>query len=111
MIFSSNGRLVFRVEFVVSQRIDSWSDYSKRGCGILSYPPTPPFPSAKAIQEAVRVLEGKEGKEIIANYMVDLLTRRGYLLDKQINAVDEEHKREGGCHEKLLKKRLEYRRS
>jgi len=43
--------------------------------------------------------------------MIDLLTRSGYLLDKQINSVEEKHKAEGGYKENLLKKRLNYRNS
>ena len=53
----------------------------------------------------------KEGIEAVVNYLIDLLTRSGYLLDKQINAVEEKHQKEGGYREKLLRKRLEYRKS
>jgi four helix bundle suffix protein len=56
-------------------------------------------------------LGGLEGIEIVANYMIDLLTRSGYLLDKQINAVEDKHRTEGGYRENLLKKRLEYRKT
>ena len=31
------------------------------------------------------------------------------LIDKQINAVEEKHQKEGGYNEKLLRKRLEYK--
>ncbi len=71
----------------------------------------PPRPSAKAVQEALGGLEGREGLETVVNYLIDLLTRSGYLLDRQINAVEEKHQREGGYSEKLLRKRLEYKRS
>jgi four helix bundle suffix protein len=47
----------------------------------------------------------------VVNYLIDLLTRSGYLLDRQINAVEEKHQREGGYRENLLKKRLEYKKS
>lgn len=75
-----------------------------------SNPSTPPRPSVKAVQEVLGGLEGKEGIEAVVNYLVDLLTRSGYLLDKQINAVEEKHQREGGYNEKLLKRRLDYKR-
>lgn len=41
----------------------------------------------------------------MVNYLIDLLTRSGYLLDKQINAIEDKHQREGGYNENLLKKR------
>lgn len=75
-----------------------------------SNPTTPPRPSVKTLTEALGGLEGKEGLETTVNYLVDLLTRSGYLLDRQIDAVEEKHQREGGYNEKLLKRRLEYRR-
>lgn len=52
----------------------------------------------------------KEEVEIIVNYLIDLLKRGGYLLDRQINAVEEKHTQEGGYSENLLRKRLEYRK-
>lgn len=55
-------------------------------------------------------LEGKEGIEAAVNYLIDLLTRSGYLLDRQIIVVEEKHQREGGYSENLFKKRLEYKR-
>ncbi len=55
--------------------------------------------------------EGREGLEEIVNYELDLLIRCGYLLDQQIRAVEKKHMEEGGYSEKLLRKRLEYRRS
>ena len=68
------------------------------------------------IKQALRshkqnIVEGKDGIEAVVNYLIDLLTRSGYLLDRQINAVEEKHQREGGYNENLLKKRLEYKRS
>ncbi len=52
----------------------------------------------------------REEVEIIINYLVDLLKRGGYLLDRQINAVEEKHRLEGGYSENLLKKRLQFKR-
>jgi four helix bundle suffix protein len=45
------------------------------------------------------------------NYEIDLLIRSGYLLDKQMNALEEKHTKEGGYNENLLKKRLSYRKT
>ncbi|MDP2637085.1 MAG: four helix bundle protein [bacterium] len=73
-----------------------------------SNPSTPSTPSVSTVLAAVG-LEGKEGLEAVVNYLVDLLVRSGYLLDRQINAVEERHRREGGYNEKLLRKRLEYK--
>ena len=73
--------------------------------------PTPSYPSVKAVTEVSGGLEGKEGIEAAVNYLIDLLTRCGYLLDKQINSVEEKHQKEGGYNEKLLRKRLEYKRA
>lgn len=74
-----------------------------------SNPPAPSHPSLLAVKKELGGLEGKEGLEAIVNYLIDLLTRSGYLLDRQINAVEEKHQREGGYRENLLKKRLEYK--
>lgn len=71
----------------------------------------PSAPSVRAVSEVLGGLEGREGLEAVVNYLVDLLTRSGYLLDKQINAVEEKHQREGGYKEKLLRKRLAYKKS
>lgn len=76
-----------------------------------SNPSTPSRPSVKAVSEVLGGLEGREGLEAGANYLVDLLTRSGYLLDRQINAVEEKHQKEGGYREKLFRKRLEHRQS
>lgn len=64
-----------------------------------------------AVLEVLGGLGGKEGIEGVVNYMIDLLTRSGYLLDRQITAVEEKHQKEGGYHENLLKKRLTYRKT
>lgn len=75
-----------------------------------STPSILPHPSATKIREVLGCIEGREGLAAITNYMIDVLTRAGYLMDKQINAVEEKHKREGGYRETLLKRRLEYRK-
>lgn len=72
--------------------------------------PIPSRPSVKAVSEALGGLGGKEEIETVVNYLVDILTRSGFLLDRQINAVEEKHRREGGYNENLLKKRLEHKR-
>jgi four helix bundle suffix protein len=56
-------------------------------------------------------IEGREGIEAVLNYLIDVITRGGYLLDKQIDAVEKKHETEGGYNENLLKKRLEYRKT
>lgn len=76
-----------------------------------SNPYNPPTPSCSSVLEVLGGLEGREGIEAITNYLVDLLTRSGYLLDKQINAVEEKHQKEGGYNENLLKKRLAFKKS
>lgn len=72
--------------------------------------PIPPFPSIVSVSEALGGFEGKEGVDATVNYLIDLLTRGGYLLDKQINAVEEKHQKEGGYNEKLLRNRLAYKK-
>lgn len=71
--------------------------------------PLPPFPSVSKIKEVLGGIEGREGLEAVINYLIDLIKRGGYLLDKQINSVEEKHKTEGGYNENLLKKRLAYK--
>ena len=68
-------------------------------------------PSVTNVHEVLGRLEGKEGLEAVVNYLIDLLIRSGYLLDRQINAVEDKHQREGGYNEKLLKRRLDFKRS
>lgn len=79
-----------------------------------SYPPNPSHPpNIASVKEILGVkgegLGGKEGIEGIVNYLIDILIRGGYLLDKQINAVEKKHETEGGYSENLLKKRLAYK--
>lgn len=103
------------------ERLDRWNRYDTRLKTLHqifenyqsnpSIPSTPSYPSVKKVQEVLGGLEGTEGIDAIVNYMVDLLTRSGYLLDKQINAVEEKHMQEGGYRENLLKKRLAYRKN
>lgn len=71
-------------------------------------PSIPPLPSLSLLKEKLGELEEREGIEAIVNYLVDLLTRSGYLLDQQIRAVEKRHETEGGYKENLLKKRLTY---
>lgn len=68
-------------------------------------------PSVTTVCEVLGGLEGREGIEAAVNYLVDLLIRSGYLLDRQMNAVEEKHQKEGGYSENLLKKRLAYKRA
>lgn len=75
-----------------------------------SNPSNSPLPCVKNVLGSLGGLKGKPAIEAIVNYMIDLLTRCGYLLDKQINAVEEKHRRTGGYRENLLNRRLEYRR-
>lgn len=65
--------------------------------------------SVAKVKEVFGGLEGKEELETILNYLIDLIKRGGYLLDKQINAIEEKHRVEGGYNENLLKKRLAYK--
>jgi len=44
------------------------------------------------------------------NYLIDLITRTNYLLDKQRRSLEEKFIKEGGYSEKLLQRRLNYRR-
>lgn len=74
-----------------------------------SNPPTPSNLSISAVKKELGGSEGREGLEAIVNYLVDLLVRSCYLLDRQINSVEEKHQREGGYRENLLKRRLEYK--
>jgi len=84
---------------------------------VLSYPSVPssnppPFPSVSLVLGTRRTRGTRWTRdeiEIIVNYLIDILTRCGYLLDKQINAVEEKHRTKGGYRENLLKKRLDYK--
>lgn len=81
--------------------------------GYPSYPSNssiPSHPSVKSVTAALGGLGGKEGIEAVANYLIDLIIRSGFLLDKQINAIEEKHQREGGYNEKLLQRRLTYKK-
>jgi len=51
----------------------------------------------------------REELEIVLNYLLDALIRCGYLLDKQINAIEKKHQTEGGYTEKLYRRRQAYR--
>lgn len=58
-------------------------------------PPIPPLPL--------------ESRELTVNIMIDLITRTCFLLDNQVRALMEKHKREGGFTEKLYRERKTYR--
>lgn len=75
-----------------------------------SIPSHPPNPSPGPRIEELGGLEGRDGLETTVNYLIDVLIRCGYLIDKQINAVEEKHRKEGGYRENLFKKRLEYKK-
>lgn len=50
--------------------------------GYPSYPSGPSYPSrpsVEAVAEVIGGLEGREGIEAVVNYLIDLLTRSGYL--------------------------------
>ncbi len=104
------------------ERLPHWGKYDSRlrklhqvfetyPSSISSNPSTPSHPSVNAVQEVLGALEGREGIETVVNYLIDLLIRSGYLLDRQMNAVEEKHMREGGYRENLLKKRMSFRNS
>lgn len=82
-----------------------------------SDPSCPPCPPCSSVLEALgtRGTRGtrwtREETEIIINYLIDLNTRSNYLIDRQMNAVEEKHQKEGGYNENLLKRRLEYKRN
>lgn len=82
---------------------------SFENCFSLSNPSNPPG-SFSILEEIRGKTEGNRRIETITNYLIDLLLRLGYLLDRQIRAVEKKHQTEGGYNENLLKKRLEYRR-
>jgi four helix bundle suffix protein len=62
------------------------------------------------LKEKLNVKVEKEAIEGTVNYIIDVLIRCGYLMDKLINALEEKHMKEGGYSENLLKKRLAYRK-
>lgn len=89
-----------------------------------SGPSNPSVPSCSSVLEALgtrrtRLHQGfggqarwtREETEIIVNYLIDLNTRSNYLIDRQIDAVEEKHRTEGGYNENLLKRRLEYKKN
>lgn len=85
-----------------------------------SFPSSPSLPQKATVSAVLKALgkegnrrirrgEGQEEIEIIANYIIDVLVRAGYVLDRQIDAVEKKHEQEGGYNENLLRKRLAYR--
>ena len=102
------------------ERLSRWNRYDNRLKKLHqvfeNYPnpsnsSNPPFPSKRIITEVLGGLEGRDGIDAILNYLIDLLVRAGYLLDRQINAIEEKHTKEGGYRENLLKRRLNYKKS
>jgi len=89
-------------------RLTKLKNYFEKPYSTPSYPPSPSCPSVLKVLGIITGLEGAEGLEAILNYERDLLIRCGYLLDLQINAVEEKHKTEGGYNENLHKKRVAY---
>lgn len=77
--------------------------------GYPSYSSQPSDPSIQLVKEELGGLEGKHLIEAVVNYLIDVLIRCGYMLDKQINTIEEKHLREGGYRENLLRKRIEYK--
>ena len=73
-----------------------------------SYPSHPSTSSRATIAVVLKVL-GKEGNRRIRRGEGHVLIRAGYVLDRQIDAVEKKHETEGGYSENLLKKRLAYR--
>lgn len=108
-------------DILIFEKLPRWSKNDPRLLklhrAIENYPPNPSNSSNPPTIASVKVilgirsegLGGKEGIEGIVNYLIDLLVRDGYLMDKQINAVEKKHETEGGYSENLLKKRLTYR--
>lgn len=83
-----------------------------------SHPSSPPKPSCSSVLSALgrkrgkRWLEGKEGKknlEIITNYLIDLIVRYNYLMDRQLDSIEKKHEQEGGYTENLYKRRKKHR--
>ena len=67
----------------------------KRETGKFQLPSTPSKPSDPSYP---------------VNYMIDLITRTNYLLDRQKKSLEEKFIKEGGYTETLFKKRITYRR-
>lgn len=78
----------------------------------------------KEIGERVKKVERESGKYLLPsipsqpsnpscplNYLIDLITRTNYLLDRQKRSLEEKFIQEGGYSENLLKKRLLYRKT
>lgn len=95
--------------------------YSPSRPSYPSYPSNPSLPQKATIAAVLKILgkegnrrirrgEGQEEVEIIVNYIIDILIRAGYVLDRQIDSVEKKHEQEGGYSENLLKRRLAYRR-
>lgn len=57
-----------------------------------------------------RVKKAKREKGETVNYLIDLIIRTNYLLDRQKTSLEEKFVREGGYSEKLFKRRLVQRK-
>lgn len=68
---------------------------AKRETGKYESPSTPSQPSSPSYP---------------LNYLIDLIIRTNYLLDRQKKSLEEKFIKEGGYSERLFKKRLDYRK-
>jgi len=64
----------------------------------------------KTLPDAPKFPEFPKDPERAVNYMITLVHQASYLTKKLTQALEEKHKKEGGFSEKLLRKRLEYRK-
>lgn len=71
----------------------------------------PSSPSVLLVLRTLGIPEEREGIEGVANYLIDLLVRNSYLMNRQIDAVERKHQTEGGYNENLARKRREFLRS
>jgi len=78
---------------VLRDKWDKWGKREKTGKFLLPLSPLDPFDPF-----------------IPVNYMVNLIRRTTYLLDRQISALERKFISEGGYTEKLFQKRLSYRK-
>ena len=111
---ASGGELLEDYEDVLRlEGLPRWNKDDPRLRRLRSFFEPPSGPSLPSCSSILKIIQGnqKDQTEIIVNYLIDLGIRCGYLLDRQINAVEDKHKKEGGYNEKLLKRRLEHRRT
>ena len=65
-------------------------------------------PRLKETGERVKRVKRETGETV--NYLIDLIIRTNYLLDRQKNSLEEKFIKEGGYSEKLFKRRLAQRK-